>query len=137
MRVLELTGVVAANEVEYDEWRAENIDGPTVGGRYVIAALHETFPETKLGGDRDAELTVLLAHGGDEEVYRGNAWACEGDPGYSSWTPGSGPDIWVGGIGTTGARRYRDLYERLIALDGQTVTLRIDDGPVPVSLSAD
>lgn len=132
MRVLEMAGVVDANEMYYDGWEAVNIEGPTIGGQYVIEALHETFPETGLSAER-APLTVLLAHGGDQTMYRGTAWACEGDGGYSSLTPGSGPDMWVGG-GSDG--RHLDLLERLHALDGETVMLRIDDGPpLPSSIA--
>lgn len=122
MRVLELTGVVICPYYEDDQ------GGPMIGGRYVIEALHETFPETRLAltEEQRRPLVVLLAHGGSEELYRGNAWACEGEPAYSSWTPASSPDMWVGGDGN----RYElDLLSKLQDLDGQTVMLRVDDGP--------
>lgn len=126
MKVLELFGVVDANEGEYEEdgngesWYLDNIDGPSIGGKPVIAAFNDTF-------DRDSgPLTVLLAHDGDQALYHGKAWATEGDHGYSTLTPGSGPDMWVG---VTDHGQPTDLLAKLTALDRQTVYLRIDDGP--------
>lgn len=123
MRALEMTGVVGDCDLDCDKWRLGNVEGPSIGGVRVIAAFHDTFPE-----NGTVDVTVLLAHGGDASLYRGEMWAAEGDQGYSSWTPGSSPDIWAGASDERGNPSF-DLYERLVELEGQTVTLRIDDGP--------
>src|SRR5687767_6543737 len=102
MKVLELTGVVDSNDPEYNKWRVENIEGPLIGGRFVIEAIRETFDDDRVASLKG--VTVTLACGGDEHLYRGDGYACEGDNGYSALTPGEPPDIYVGGV---------DLIEKL------------------------
>ncbi len=121
MRVLEMTGQVDANEARWDGPYLDNPEGPSIGGRSVFEALEETFG--RYSGLRNWSLveqaTVMLAHGGDESLYQGRMFAHEGDQGYSSYTPGSSPEFLIGGI---------ELLDRLVELDGETVTLRVDDG---------
>lgn len=77
----------------------------------------------------------MLAHDGDEELYRGRVGVWEGDRGYSELTPGSGPVIEIWNYDFDGnpldddGERTVDLVDRLEELDGQTVHLPVDDGP--------
>jgi hypothetical protein len=127
-RVLELAGTVEFHEEDYGDYNEDRV-GPLIGGVTFIDRLHEVFPETRLGRSPRSKLTVMLASGGDPALYYGTAWACDGDPHYSTLTPASSPDIWVGGPVEGEEGRWTDLYSKLRDLEGQTVHLRVDDIP--------
>jgi hypothetical protein len=119
--------VHANDEWDYDYNEPQDLKGPMIGGTYVIEAFNDAFPQSRWA-DEGPKLTVMLASGGDEALYRGTAHMSQGSQGYSSLTPGSGPDMWIGGAEEY-PHPHSDLHEKLVALDGQTVHLRIDDGP--------
>ena len=126
MRVLELTGKVTEEAFGPTRpSRGGKLSGPLVGDRHIVAAIRETFPDIYPGDeqhdwDNGKRLTVILAVGGSQELYAGKSEAEYGEKTWSDLTPGSPPTMTVGSM---------DLIGRLNDLAGQTVTIRIDDGP--------
>jgi hypothetical protein len=106
----------------------------------------EVTTESELGyyqifiGDRDFGAEVDAARGwrtvggrvvvwvqGEEEPIvdaEGNIYAYEGEEGYSSWTPGCGPDVTVYDVasGSTAV----DVTDKLEGLDGRTVAVLVE-----------
>lgn len=116
-RVLELNGLV-----EVDEY-ASPIE-ICVGGKNLTEEVLRVFPETgpAYGYPRPEkpELTVLIAHGGDQHLYRDACSAYEGEADYSELTPGMAPYFRVGSL---------DLLGQVEDLEGVTVSVRVDNGP--------
>jgi hypothetical protein len=104
MTTLEFTGVVDA----FDSLGMYAY--VSIGGVNFAREIEETFGE-------DAKLTVMIAHGGDEQLYKGEFEFYGGFTG-TDVTPGDPPEIMIGDA---------DLMDNLYDMDGKIVHLRVDD----------
>lgn len=78
---------------------------PHIGGVSIADRVREAFPE--LGA-----LTACVASGGSDDLYAAGS-------GGATPTPDFAPTLWLGDA--------RQVGERLSALDGQIVHVRVDD----------
>jgi hypothetical protein len=97
--ILRFTGVVSH--------AGSNPDKITIGGASVLGPI-----ESLIGIHTGKKVIVQI----EDDRYEGEPRVQVGEEGYSSWTPGLNALFYIG---------REDLLQKLIDLDGETITLTV------------